>query len=172
MRKRQYAWAQSSGLRWHDARYCPLGGTDLTVSAVSLGTAPRGGMFGAVAESDAITTVHRALDAGITFFGSSPCYQGAGERRLGMALRHRREQVVIGTKAGRYGLDDFDFTPQRLRESLHRSLHLLNTDYVDILQLHDIEFVNLDGCLLTPMPSSCGCGTRASAGMSGGLGLR
>ncbi|TNC19266.1 aldo/keto reductase [Amycolatopsis alkalitolerans] len=126
-------------------RYRTLGKTDLTVSAVSFGTAPLGNMFGAVAETDAITTVHKALGAGITFFDSSPYYGGGlAERRLGMALRHRREHVVIGTKAGRYGLDDFDFTPRRLRESLHRSLDLLETDYVDILQLHDIEFVNLD----------------------------
>src|SRR5205085_7492160 len=53
--------------------------------------------------------------------------------------------VVIGTKAGRYGVDDFDFSPGRLRESLHESLRLLQTDYVDVFQLHDIEFVKLDG---------------------------
>ena len=123
-----------------------LGKTDLSVSAVSLGTAPLGDMFGAADESDAIGAVYRALDAGINFFDSSP-YYGAGlaERRLGSALRGRRGQVVIGTKAGRYGRDEFDFSPRRLREGLHRSLELLQTDYVDILQLHDVEFVGLGG---------------------------
>jgi aryl-alcohol dehydrogenase-like predicted oxidoreductase len=103
-------------------------------------------MFGAAEESDAIATVHRALDAGINFVDSSPYYGGGlAERRLGTALRGRRDEVVIGTKAGRYGTDDFDFSPGRIRDSLHRSLALLQTDYVDILQLHDIEFVELDG---------------------------
>ena len=51
--------------------YNQLGKTDLTVSAVSLGTAPLGDMFGAAEESDAIATVHRALDAGINFVDSS-----------------------------------------------------------------------------------------------------
>jgi L-galactose dehydrogenase len=126
-------------------QYNQLGKTDLTVSAVSLGTAPLGDMFGAAEESDAIATVHRAYDAGINFFDSSPYYGGGlAERRLGTALRGHRDEVVIGTKAGRYGRDDFDFSPRRIRESLHQSLELLQTDYVDILQLHDIEFVELD----------------------------
>jgi aryl-alcohol dehydrogenase-like predicted oxidoreductase len=126
--------------------YNPLGKTELTVSAVSFGTAPLGDMFGATEESDAIATVHRALDAGINFFDSSPYYgNGLAERRLGTALRGRRDTVVIGTKAGRYGKDEFDFGPKQIRDSLHRSLELLQTDYVDIFQLHDIEFVDLEG---------------------------
>jgi aryl-alcohol dehydrogenase-like predicted oxidoreductase len=126
--------------------YNPLGQTNLTVSAVSFGTAPLGDMFGAADESGAIATVHRALDAGINFFDSSPYYgNGLAERRLGVALRGHRDAILIGTKAGRYGRDEFDFTPRRIRESLHRSLELLQTDYVDIFQLHDIEFVNLGG---------------------------
>jgi L-galactose dehydrogenase len=127
-------------------RYHPLGSTDLKVSAVSFGTAPLGDMFGAADETEATAAVHRALDAGITFFDSSPYYgNGLAERRLGAALRGRRDDVVIGTKAGRYGGDEFDFTPKRLRESVHQSLALLQTDRVDILQLHDIEFTDLDG---------------------------
>ena len=123
-----------------------LGETGLTVSAVSFGTAPLGDMFGVADESEATTAVHRALDAGINFFDSSPYYGGGlAERRLGAALRGRRGGVVVSTKGGRYGRADFDFSPKRLRESLHHSLTLLQTDYVDIFQLHDIEFVSLDG---------------------------
>ncbi|WP_284744687.1 aldo/keto reductase [Amycolatopsis sp. RTGN1] len=126
-------------------RHHPLGSTDLKVSAVSFGTAPLGDMFGAIGETEATAVVHRALDAGITFFDSSPYYgNGLAERRLGTALRGHRDNVVIGTKAGRYGGDEFDFTPKRLRESVHHSLELLQTDHVDILQLHDIEFTDLD----------------------------
>jgi L-galactose dehydrogenase len=126
--------------------YNQLGKTDLKVSAVSFGTAPLGGMFGAVDESHAIAVVHRALDAGVNFFDTSPYYGGGlAERRLGTALRGRRDDVLIGTKAGRYGRDDFDFSPRRIRESLHHSLKLLQTDHVDVFQLHDVEFVELDG---------------------------
>jgi aryl-alcohol dehydrogenase-like predicted oxidoreductase len=130
-------------------QYALLGNTDLRVSRVSLGTAPFGDLFGATTDEQITATTHRALDAGINFFDSSPYYGGGlAEERLGRALRGHREEVLVGTKAGRYGKDEFDFSPQRIRESLETSLRLLQTDYVDIFQLHDIEFVDL-GPLLT-----------------------
>jgi L-galactose dehydrogenase len=127
----------------------PRTGQDgVSVSAVSFGTAPLGDMFGTADEQRAHETVGRALDAGITFFDSSPYYgNGLAEQRLGEALARHRDQVLIGTKAGRYGFDDFDFSPSRIRTSLEESLRLLRTDYVDVLQLHDIEFVQLEGVL-------------------------
>ena len=123
-----------------------LGETDLEVSAVSFGTAPLGDMFGAADNNEAVKAVHHALDAGINFFDSSP-YYGAGlaEERLGAALKGRRDDAIVGTKAGRYGFDEFDFSPARIRDGVHRSLKLLQMDYVDVLQLHDVEFVSLDG---------------------------
>lgn len=127
-------------------RYHRLGKTDLHVSAVSFGTAPLGDMFGRADEAQAVSTVHRALDAGINFFDSSVYYGGGlAEERLGRALRSRRDDVVLSTKAGRFGLNDFDFSPRRIRGSLHRSLDLLQTDHVDLFHLHDIEFTDLDG---------------------------
>ncbi|WP_375432691.1 aldo/keto reductase [uncultured Friedmanniella sp.] len=123
-------------------QYARLGSTDLTVSQLAFGTAPLGGLFGRVEESDAIALVHEALDLGITFLDTSPFY-GSAEERLGSALVGRRDEVVLATKAGRYGPSDFDFTPARLRRSVEQSLRLLKTDHLDILQLHDIEFVPL-----------------------------
>jgi L-galactose dehydrogenase len=124
--------------------YHRLGKTGLDVSAVSFGTAPLGDMFGAADHDTAIKSVHHALDAGINFFDSSPYYGGGlAEERLGVALKGRRDDVIVGTKAGRYGFDEFDFSPKRIGDGVHRSLQLLQTDYVDILQLHDIEFVPL-----------------------------
>ena len=124
----------------------PLGGTGLQVSAVAFGTAPLGDMFGAADHDTAIKSVHDALDAGINFFDSSPYYGGGlAEERLGAALKGKRDDVIVGTKAGRYGFDEFDFSPKRIRDGVHRSLALLQTDFVDVLQLHDIEFVSLDG---------------------------
>lgn len=125
--------------------YRVLGKTGLQVSVVSFGAAPLGGMFGAVDERSAAATVGNALNLGINFFDTSPYYGGGlSEQRLGKALAPHRDEVIIGTKTGRFTEDRFDYCPPRIRESLERSLRLLNTDYVDIFQLHDIEFVRLD----------------------------
>ena len=125
--------------------YKAFGKTGLSVSAVSFGGAPLGDMFGAADERSALATVHSALDLGINFFDTSP-YYGAGlsEHRLGRALAGHRDEVFIGTKTGRFVGDQFDYSPKRIRESLECSLRLLNTDYVDLFQLHDIEFVKLE----------------------------
>jgi L-galactose dehydrogenase len=125
-------------------QYTRLGSTDLTVSKLAFGTGPLGELFGPLDEADALSVVREALDLGITFIDTSP-YYGSAEERLGKALVGRRDEVVLGTKAGRYGFDDFDFSPARIRRSVENSLRLLRTDYVDILQLHDIEFVPLAG---------------------------
>jgi L-galactose dehydrogenase len=122
--------------------YNRLGQTDLVVSQVALGTGPLGELFGPLEESAALDVVRQALDLGINFIDTSP-YYGSAEKRLGKALAGRRSEVILGTKAGRYGLADFDFSPARIRQSLEQSLRLLGTDFVDILQLHDIEFVPL-----------------------------
>jgi len=117
-----------------------LGLTDLDVSKLGFGTAPLGERFGPVEEAAAVAVVHEALDLGITFFDTAASY-GNAEERLGKALVGRRDEVVVGTKAGRYGFDDFDFSPARIRRNAEHSLRLLRTDYVDILQLHNIEFI-------------------------------
>ena len=128
--------------------YRELGRTGLSVSAVSYGTAPLGDMFGTADEEQAFASVRQALDAGITFFDSSPYYGGGlAEERLGRVLTGVRDQVIIGTKAGQYGSGDFDFSPARIRAGVETSLRLLRTDYVDMLQLHDIEYVDLAGPL-------------------------
>ncbi|MFJ4172093.1 aldo/keto reductase [Paenarthrobacter sp. NPDC089714] len=123
-------------------KHSQLGNTDLMVSPLAFGTGPLGELFGPLTETDALKVVHDAIDLGINFIDTSPYYDSA-EERLGKALVGRRSEVVLGTKAGRYGVDDFDFSPARLRRSVENSLQLLRTDYVDILQLHDIEFVPL-----------------------------
>ncbi|WP_225735830.1 aldo/keto reductase [Gulosibacter chungangensis] len=111
---------------------------------MAFGTAPLGGVFGDVDEHEVTKVLDEAFDSGINLLDTSP-YYGLAEERLGRWLTpHKRERITIATKAGRYGVDDFDFSPERIRQSLEQSLRLLNTDYVDILHLHDIEFSNLD----------------------------
>jgi len=126
--------------------YRELGRTGLTVSVVGYGTAPLGDMFGTSDEDAALQSAHRALDAGVNFFDSSPSYgKGLAEERLGKVLRGRRHEIIVGTKAGKYGPDEFDFSADRIRRGVEESLRRLGTDYVDILQLHDVEFVDLEG---------------------------
>ena len=124
----------------------PLGETGVEVPVLSFGTAPLGGLFGAIDDADALRLVHVAIDLGMTFIDTSP-YYGSAEERLGRALGPRRDKVLLGTKAGRFGLADFDFSPARIRSSLEQSLRLLRTDHIDVFQLHDVEFVPLDGVL-------------------------
>ena len=126
--------------------YRELGRTGLTVSVVGYGTAPLGDMFGTADEDTALQSVYRALDAGINFFDSSPFYgKGLAEERLGKVLRGRRDEIIVGTKAGRYGPEEFDFSADRIRRGFEESLRRLGTDHVDIMQLHDVEFVDLAG---------------------------
>jgi L-galactose dehydrogenase len=128
--------------------YRELGRTGLRVSVVGYGTAPLGDMFGVNDEDAALQSAFRALDAGINFFDSSPSYgTRLAERRLGKVLRGRRHEIIVGTKAGQYAPGEFDFSAQRIRRGFEESLRLLGTDYVDILQLHDVEFVDLEGPL-------------------------
>lgn len=124
----------------------PLGNTGLSVSPVALGTAPIGELFGPVTLDDAVHVVHRAIDLGVNVIDTS-VYYGSAEERLGLALRGRRDKVILATKAGRFGSNEFDFSPARLRASLEQSLTRMKTDYVDIFHLHDVEYVPLDPVL-------------------------
>lgn len=116
----------------------------LGCSTVAFGAAPLGNEYGAVDADEMHATVHAALDAGITTFDTSPYYgRTLSESRLGQALRGRRDEAVLITKAGRYDRelpDGFDFSAERLRRSIDESLERLGTDHVDLLLLHDIEF--------------------------------
>lgn len=123
-----------------------LGRTGMQVAPVSFGTAPLGQLFGPVPEERGAAVVAEAIDLGITFFDTSP-YYGDGEERLGRALEGRRDRVLIGTKAGRNPGEVFDFSPAAIRRSVEQSLRRLRTDHVDVLQLHDIEFVDLEPVL-------------------------
>lgn len=136
-------------------RYRPLGSTGLVVSELGLGAANLGGEYGAVAEASAIATVHRAFDLGITLFDASPYYgRTRAETVLGKALATLpRDRYVLSTKAGRYGPADFDFRPERLRQSLDESLGRLGVDHIDVFLLHDVEFADLGFVLRESLPA-------------------
>jgi len=144
-------------------QYRVLGNTGLQVSALGLGAANLGGVYGEVDEATAIATVHKAFELGVTVFDSSPYYaRTRAETVLGKALRTLpRHGYVLMTKCGRYDQDQFDFSPARLRQSVEQSLRHLGTDHVDVLALHDVEFGDLDQIL---SESGAVLGERAQAG--------
>lgn len=124
-----------------------LGNTGLTVSVLGFGGGPMGGFYGGFEESESIRAMHLAIDSGINLVDTSPYYGGGkSEEIIGKGLKGGwREKVVLATKCGRIAKDKFNFTAKHIKESCETSLRLLQTDYVDILQAHDIEFEpNLD----------------------------
>ena len=135
-------------------RYRRLGGTDLQVSVVGFGASPLGDVFGATDPEEGTRAVHVAIDQGINFFDVSPYYGlSLAEERLGRALEHRRGEVVLSTKCGRYGANEFDFSAQTIRESIEQSLRRLRTDYVDLLHAHDVEFGNVEQIIEEAIPA-------------------
>jgi L-galactose dehydrogenase len=76
------------------------------------------------------------------------------EERLGKALDNKRHEIYLATKCGRYGLHEFDFSYDRVLTSIDESLRRLKTDYVDVFQLHDIEFVEETQILNEAIPAA------------------
>ena len=134
--------------------YRKLGRTDLNLSLVGFGGATLGGVFGNIDPADGIRAVHLAVDSGINFFDSSPYYGiTVSETRLGEALAGRRERVVLATKCGRYGFDQFDFSAKRVTASIDESLRRLQTDYIDLFQVHDVEFGDVEQIIHETLPA-------------------
>jgi len=133
-----------------------LGKTGLRVSALSLGASSLGGgVFRAVDESEAIRTVHAAIELGINFIDVSPFYGlTRAETVLGKALRTvPRDQYYIATKVGRYGDNEFDFSAQRVTASVDESLSRLGLDYIDLIQSHDNEYGDLNQIVNETIPA-------------------
>lgn len=124
-------------------KYRRLGQTDMDVSILGFGASPLGNVFDLCTEKESNETVHYAIDHGVNFFDVSPFYGlTLAESRLGKALEGKRKEIFLATKCGRYDLQEFDFSEARIKRSIDESLSRLKTDYVDLFQLHDIEFVD------------------------------
>ena len=135
-------------------QYRRLGKTELKVSVIGFGASPLGNVFDDCDESEGIRSVHCAIDLGINFFDVAPFYGiTLAETRLGDALKGKRNDILLATKCGRYGLRDFDFSYQRILDSADESLKRLQTDYVDLMQLHDIEFGSKEQVLNEAIPA-------------------
>ena len=118
-------------------QYSTLGRTGLRVSRAGFGGGGIGQVWGATTEADAIRSVHRALELGITFFDVAPSYgDGKAEEALGKALEGRTEDVVVATKV-RLRADEMDDVSGAVRRSVDASLSRLRRDSVDVLHVHN-----------------------------------
>lgn len=131
-----------------------LGKTGLELPVLSFGASSLGQEFRKVKLDEALDSVRVALDAGLNFIDTSPFYgRGMSEVLLGIALRDvPRDSYTLCTKLGRYDLTHFDFSAQRVRESVDVSLHRLGTDHLDIILCHDIEFVPMQQIVDVTIP--------------------
>ncbi len=122
-----------------------LGRTDLQLPILSFGASSLGAEFRSIDLGEAFSAVHTALDHGMNFIDTSPFYgRGMSEVMLGQALKGiDRSSYLLGSKLGRYTHQHFDFSAARVGESIHTSLDRLGTDHLDLLLLHDVEFVKL-----------------------------
>ncbi len=129
--------------------------TGVEVSILGLGTASLGHVFGPIDEAEGERAVRTALDLGVNLIDSSPYYGDTrAETVLGRALSGvKRERYVLATKAGRYGPDRFDYSPDRIRQSLEESLGRLGVETIDLFQLHDIEFGHLETIVSESVPT-------------------
>ena len=126
-------------------KYRALGTTGLTVSEIGFGAWGIGGRtagttsYGDTDDRTSLAALERAFDCGITFFDTSAAYgDGHSEQLIGQAFAHRRDKVVIATKAGYDSWDrPPDFSPQAIARSVEQSLRRLRSDYIDLLQLHN-----------------------------------
>ena len=117
----------------------------MRVSNLSFGASSLGGVFHGVREDGGIRAVHTAVDNGINFIDVSPYYgHYKAETVLGKALKDiPREKYYLSTKVGRYGQDGvntWDYSARRVTESVYESMERLNVDYIDLINVHDIEF--------------------------------
>jgi aryl-alcohol dehydrogenase-like predicted oxidoreductase len=136
-------------------RYRPFPGTDIKVSEVGFGTWTLStGWWGEKTDDEAVEmlrTAHR--DYGINFFDTADTYgNGRGERQLAEAFRDKRDQVVYSTKIGydiydpsaqaaRRGQSELPqkFDRDYMRFAVDKCLERLETDHIDVLQLHNIK---------------------------------
>ena len=120
-------------------KYRELGRTGWKVSEISFGAWAIGGTWGNVDDKESLAALHRALDGGVNFFDTADVYgDGHSERLLARLRKERKEKFYIATKAGRR-LDPHTadgYNRQNLTAFVERSLKNLETDTIDLVQLH------------------------------------
>lgn len=127
-------------------RYRPLGRTGFEVSEIGFGAWAIGGGWGPQSDRDSLDALNRALDLGVNFIDTAAGYgDGKSERLIAQILKQRRERVYVATKTpplpgpwppSPYCQMDERYPERYLRENVEERLRNLNTDCLDVLQLH------------------------------------
>jgi len=120
-------------------QYRELGRTGWKVSTISFGAWAIGGAWGNVNDKDSLAALHRAIDLGVNFVDTADVYgDGRSERLVAQLRKERSETIYVATKAGRR-LDPHvagGYNRANLTTFVDRSLKNLNTEVIDLLQLH------------------------------------
>lgn len=138
-------------------QYRELGSTGIRVSCIGFGTwGLSGTSYGPVDDSESARALSRAFELGINFYDTSDLYgTGHSEVILGSSLRSVRDKIVIATKGGLLPHTGFDmpsnFSATYIRKALEASLKRLNTDFIDLYQLHSptLDDLKTEGLLST-----------------------
>jgi len=121
-------------------RFNPLGSTGFEVSAISFGAWAIGASWGTVDDAESMAALHAAVDAGVNFIDTADVYGDGRSERLVARLKRERpgDRIVVATKAGRrLPVQTPDgYTRGNLTAWVDRSLANLDTDALDLLQLH------------------------------------
>lgn len=130
----------------------------MMVSKISFGASSLGAVFHPLKEEPGINAVHTALDNGINFIDVSPYYGHLkAETVLGKALKSvDRNLYYLSTKVGRYGKEGkncWDYSAVKARESVYESMERLNADCIDLINVHDIEFADLEQVCYETLPA-------------------
>ena len=138
--------------------YNELGKTGMRVSNLGFGASSLGGVFHDIRESEGIKAVHVAVESGINFIDVSPYYgHYKAETVLGKALKEiPRDKYYLSTKVGRYGKDGvntWDYSAERVTDSVYESMERLNIDYIDLINVHDVEFADLNQVVNETLPA-------------------
>ena len=139
-------------------KYKELGNTGLKISEIGYGASSLGGVFHSFDEGRGIDSVFAAIDAGINFIDVSPYYgHYKAETVLGKALNQiPRDKYYLSTKVGRYGEDGkntWDYSAERVTRSVYESMERLNIDFIDIINVHDVEFADLNQIVDETLPA-------------------
>ena len=129
--------------------YNEIGKTGMRVANLGFGASSLGGVFHDIREAEGIKAVHTAVDNGINFIDVSTV--------LGKALKEiPRDKYYLSTKVGRYGKDGvntWDYSAERVTASVYESMERLNIDYIDLINVHDVEFADLNQVVNETLPA-------------------
>ena len=139
-------------------KYNEIGKTGMIVSELSFGASSLGGVFRETNERSAIQAVHTALEHGMNFIDVSPYYgHYKAETVLGKALKGvDRNRYYLSTKVGRYGKDGvntWDYSARRAIESVYESMERIGVDYIDLINVHDVEFSDMSQVINETLPA-------------------